>query len=61
MSLYADTSRYPVVMDNKEHINRHIELCKRIYLRMLRDGSWPWADSLKSGDLVESDGNYTDL
>lgn len=61
MSLYAGTSGYPVVMDSKEHLNRHIELCKRIYLRMLRDGSWPWADSPKSEDLVESDRNPTDL
>lgn len=41
-------------MDKDEHLERHLDLCKRIYLRMLRDGSWPWADSPKSEDLIES-------
>lgn len=47
-------------MDNNDQLRRYLDLCRRIYLRMLADGSWPWADSLKSEDLVESDGNPND-
>lgn len=38
-------------------LERYLTLCQRIYERMERDGSWPWADSPKSEDLVESEGN----
>lgn len=41
-----------------EHLRRHLELCKQIYERMLREGSWPWpvedGDSPNSENLVES-------
>lgn len=50
-------------MDKNDHLNEHLELCKRIYERMLRDGSWPWAnasDSTLSDDLIESDSNPHD-
>lgn len=50
---FAD-SRYHGRMDKQEHLKRHLALCKRIYLRMLEDNSWPWRDSPKSEDLVES-------
>lgn len=53
-----DWRRYYGGMDKKEHLRRHLELCKRVYERMKRDGSWPWADepdSRKSGDVIESD------
>lgn len=36
---------------------RYLELCKRIYVRMERDGSWPWGDSRKYEDLIESEDN----
>jgi hypothetical protein len=51
-------------MNNDEHLEKHLELCRRIYLRMLADGSWPWkgdTDSQKSEDLVESDDNNDDI
>lgn len=38
-------------------LERYLALCQRIYERMERDGSWPWADSPKPEDLVESKGN----
>lgn len=38
-----------------EHLERYVELCKRMYKRMQRDGSWPWADSPNSEIEVESD------
>jgi len=44
-------------MDPDEHLNIHIELCKRIFLRLLEEGAWPWPDSQKSENLVESDDN----
>lgn len=47
-------------MDNNEQLRRYLDLCRRIYLRMLAEGSWPWADSPKSEDLVESDHNPND-
>lgn len=49
---------YPEKMDKQEHLHRHLELCKRIYERMKRDGTWPWAtdsDSQKSDHMVESE------
>jgi hypothetical protein len=35
-------------MDKDEHLQRHLDLCRRMYLRMLADGSWPW-----NGDAIE--------
>lgn len=49
--------RYDGDMDKEEHLRRHLELCKRVYERMKREGSWPWAeevDSPKSEDVVDS-------
>lgn len=48
-------------MKNDKQLDQFIELCKRIYERMEREGSWPWADSPKSEDLVESDDNKKSL
>lgn len=45
-------------MNNDEQLERHLELCRRVYLRMLAEDSWPWKaedDSSKSGDVVESE------
>ena len=44
-------------MNKDEHLERHLEICKQIYLQMLEAGTWPWQDSQKSEDLVESGGN----
>ena len=47
-------------MTHDDHLNEHLELCKRVYERMRRDNTWPWtdvADSTESEDLVESDRN----
>jgi hypothetical protein len=59
-SLIVVVKRYDVRMDIEEHLERHLELCRRIFLQMLADGSWPWADSPKSEDLVESEDNPND-
>lgn len=47
-------------MNNDDQLQRYLGLCKRIYLRMLAEGSWPWADSPNSEDLVESGDNPDD-
>ena len=38
-------------------VERYLALCERVYKRMVREGTWPWADSPDSGDVVESDDN----
>lgn len=48
-------------MDNNERLERYLELCRRIYERMRRDGTWPWADSQKSDVVVESEDSSDDL
>lgn len=48
-------------MDQDDFLNRHLELCQRVFEDMMRDGSWPWRDSLNSEDLVESEGNNDDV
>lgn len=48
---------YPLEMNKDEHLQRHLDLCRRVYQRMLADGSWPWAekpDSTEIDDMVES-------
>ena len=51
-------------MNKNEHIERHLDLCRRVYLRMLAEGGWPWSDdpeSSKSEDMVESESNPKNL
>lgn len=48
-------------MDKDDHLQQHLELCKRIYLRMLEDGTWPWRDSQIPEDMVESEDPENDL
>lgn len=43
--------------DMPPELERYIALCQRVYERMKREGSWPWADSQKSEDLVDSEDN----
>lgn len=46
------------------HLQRHLALCKRMYLRLLTDGTWPWpeaADSPDPEDVVESGDNPHDI
>ena len=55
------TRPYTAGMDKEDHIQRHLDLCKRVYLRMLEDGSWPWRESPDSGDVIESGDKPHDL
>mgnify|MGYP001796021902 CR=1 FL=1 len=47
-------------MDKQEHLERHLKLFQDIYERMKREGTWPWPDSPKSEDVIESDDNTND-
>ena len=44
-------------MKDEQSFERYLELCKQVFERMEREGSWPWRDSPKSEDLVESEDN----
>jgi len=51
------TAPYNDGMNKDDHLQRHLELCRRMYLRMLADGTWPWKeepDSTESAGMVES-------
>ena len=38
-------------MTEEQRFEQFIELCKRIYERMEREGSWPWPeDAIDNGD-----------
>ena len=38
-------------MTEEQRFEQFIELCKRIYERMEREGSWPWQeDAIDNGD-----------
>ena len=51
-------------MDHDKHLQRHLDLCRRIYLRMVAEGTWPPTedpDSPEPEDVVESENTNTDL
>lgn len=31
-------------MTKEEFLERHLELCKQVFLRMKREDSWPWRE-----------------
>lgn len=47
---------------DNEHLERHLELCRRVFLRMMAEGTWPWKedDSQESENVVESEDNDKD-
>jgi hypothetical protein len=48
--------------DDREKLLQYIEFCRRVYERMRRENSWPWTDdSPDGGDMIESDGNQSDV
>jgi hypothetical protein len=48
-------------MKDEQSFKQFLELCKQVFERMEREGSWPWADSPNSEDLVESEDNSKDI
>ena len=48
-------------MSKQDHLLQHLELCKQIFERMRAENAWPWDDSQKSEDLVESEDTSDDI
>ena len=42
-------------MTHDERLERHLELCKKVYERMKDEGTWPWPDSQNFDVMVESE------
>ena len=50
-----------VGMTEDERIQRHLDLCQRVYERLVAEGKWQWPDSPKSEDVVESEDHKADV
>ncbi|MEM9761632.1 MAG: hypothetical protein AAF968_03825 [Pseudomonadota bacterium] len=48
-------------MTEDDHIRRHLEICQRVYERLVAEGKWTFPDSTDPDPLVESDSNNNDL
>ena len=49
-------------MEPSPQLDAFFELCKRMYERMEREGTWPWtADSTNPEDVIDSESNQNDL
>lgn len=49
------------MMTEDEHIQRHIEICQAVYMRLVAEGKWPWPDSTDLADMVESPNRKKEL
>ena len=46
-------------MKDDDRLQHYLEVCRRIQLRMLQEGTWHWppgSDSRDSDDVIKSDG-----
>jgi hypothetical protein len=49
-------------MEPSPQLEAFFELCKRIYERRVREGTWPWtADSTNPEDMVDSESIQHDV
>ncbi len=48
-------------MTRLDPLEEFLDLCKEVCTRMEREGSWPWANSPDSQNLVESEDNPKDI
>lgn len=48
-------------MTEDERIERHLEICQRVYERLVAEGKWLWSDSLNPEDMLESEDPKTDV
>jgi hypothetical protein len=49
-------------MEPSPQLEAFFELCKRIYERMEREGTWPWpVGSTNPEDVIESESTENDL
>lgn len=56
------TARDNAGMEPSPQLEAFFELCKRIYERMEREGTWPWtADSTNPEDMVDSESIQHDV
>lgn len=46
---------------DSDQLDRFLALCLQVYQRMEREGTWPWADSPDSDNVVESKSNQKDI
>lgn len=47
-------------MTEEQRFEQFIELCKRIFERMEREGSWPWPeDEMRDGEAPKRPTNFT--
>ena len=52
---------YHGFMTEDERIERHLEICQRVYERLVAEGKWLWPDSPKTEDVIESKDPKTDV
>jgi hypothetical protein len=57
---YSPSGRI-IPMNREQHLKEHLEICKRIFEDMQRDGSWPWTDSPNPENLLESENSPDDI
>lgn len=50
-----------ICMTEDERIERHLEICQRVYERLVAEGRWSCPDSPKPEDVIESEDQKTDL
>ena len=48
-------------MTEDERIERHLEICQRVYERLVAEGTWPWPDTPKSRYMLESEDPNSDI
>jgi len=48
-------------MTEDERIERHLEICQRVYERLVAEGKWLWSDSQKTEDVIDSEDHKTDV
>jgi hypothetical protein len=42
-------------MTEDEHLQKHLQLCNRIYLRLKAEGKWPWVETQDSPEIQTHD------
>jgi hypothetical protein len=58
----AKKLRDNAAMEPSPQLEAFFELCKRIYERRVREGTWPWtADSTNPEDMVDSESIQHDV
>lgn len=48
-------------MDERDYLDEYLELCVRMYERMVLEGTWPWPDdSTNPENVIDSTDNNND-